>query len=186
MNARRRRAWIWIGLAAFWGCDAPRIAPVMPPGVPAPKLAPPTAGRGESSAIGETRGSAEPAVSTIISEPTPVGQEKKAASGLVYRTDREGTGAQAKPGQTVTIRYAGRLEDGKKIYDTADHGGVEDVVIGKGRNLQGLDEGIPGMKVGEKRMLNIPGHMAYGTAGQPGIVPPNAIIIFDVELVGVK
>ncbi len=104
-------------LAAFGGCDNPRIAPVMPPGVSAPKLAPPTSGSG-AQALGESAsvaGSTEPTVSKLISEPTPVGQEKKTATGMTYMTQREGTGPMAKPGQTVTLKYSGKLESGHEV-----------------------------------------------------------------------
>ena len=184
MKLRGGSAWVWIGLVACVGCDGPRMIPVMPPGVKPPRVAPPTSGSG-ADAIGETGnvgGSAQPTVP--IAEPTPVGQEKKTASGMTYITNQEGTGPMAKPGQTVTISYAGRLENGTKFYSTADKGGPEDVVVGAGRNLKGMDEGIPGMKVGEKRRLIIPGHMGYGAAGQPPTIPPNATLIIDVELPG--
>jgi FKBP-type peptidyl-prolyl cis-trans isomerase len=152
-------------------------------------LAPPTSGGG-AQALGETAsvGAAqEPTLSTLISEPTPVGQEKKTASGMTYMTQREGTGPMAKPGQTVTLKYSGKLESGAKFYDTADHGnGTVDVVVGAGRNIQGLDEGVPGMKVGEKRRLLIPGHMGYGAQGQKGVIPENATLAVEVELLGIK
>lgn len=138
---------------------------------------------GESASVA---GSTEPTVSKLISEPTPVGQEKKTATGMTYMTQREGTGPMAKPGQTVTLKYSGKLESGLKFYDTADHGGTVDVVVGAGRNIQGLDEGVPGMKVGEIRRLVIPGHMAYGAEGQKGVIPPNATVAVEVELVGIK
>lgn len=181
-------AWIWVGLAAVWGCDNPRITPVMPPGVNAPKLAPLTSGSG-AQAVGETVASGgvqESALSKLVSEPTPVGQEKKTASGMTYMTQKEGTGPMVKPGQTAVLKYSGKLESGTKFYDTADHGGTVDVVVGTGRNIQGLDEGVPGMKVGEQRRLVIPGSMGYGAQGQKGVIPENATLIVDVELVGIK
>jgi peptidylprolyl isomerase len=184
MKSRTALAWGWVIPATFWGCDNPRITLVMPPGVSAPKLAPPTSGSG-AQAIGETT-APEPALSKLVSEPTPVGQEKKTASGMTYMTLREGTGPSANPGQTVTLKYSGKLESGAKFYDTADHGGTIDVVVGAGRNIQGLDEGVPGMKVGELRRLVIPGHMGYGAEGQKGLIPPNAQLMLEVELLGVK
>jgi hypothetical protein len=188
MKSRSVLAWAWVGMAAFVGCDNPRITLVMPPGVSAPKLAPPTSGSG-AQAIGETvsaGGAQEPTLSKIISEPTPVGQEKKTATGMTYMTEREGTGPTAKPGQTVTLKYYGKLESGAKFYDTADHGGTIDVVVGAGRNIQGLDEGVPGMRVGELRRLVIPGHMGYGAEGQKGLIPANATLMLEVELLGIK
>jgi peptidylprolyl isomerase len=188
MKSRSALAWVWVGLAAVWGCDNPRITPVMPPGVTPPKLAPPTAGSG-AQALGETTnvtGVSESPLSKLISEPTPVGQEKKTATGMTYMTQKEGTGPTVQPGQTATIKYIGKLENGTKFYDTADHGGTVDVVVGAGRNMQGLDEGVPGMKVGEQRRLIIPGGMGYGAEGQKGLIPANATLIVDVELLGIK
>jgi FKBP-type peptidyl-prolyl cis-trans isomerase len=188
MKSRSSQVWVWLGLAAVWGCDNPRITPVMPPGVNAPKLAPPTSGSG-AQALGETAsagGAPEPSLSKLISEPTPVGHEKKTASGMTYMTQKEGTGPTVKPGQTAILKYSGKLENGTKFYDTADHGGTVDVVVGAGRNIQGLDEGVPGMKVGEQRRLVIPGSMGYGAEGQKGVIAPNATLIVEVELVGIK
>jgi peptidylprolyl isomerase len=188
MNSRHGLGWCLVGLAAFGGCGDPRIAPVMPPGVPAPRLAPPDAA-GISEARGETpaaSSSAEAAPSLALADPTSPGQEKKLASGLVYLTEKPGDGPQVKPGQTATIRYVGRLQDGTKFYDTADEGGTKDLAVGKGAGMKGLHEGVSGMKVGERRKLIVPGHEAYGAEGVKGVVPPNADIVLDVELVGVK
>lgn len=188
MKARNALAWVWIGLMACSGCMDPRITPVMPPGFKAPKVAPPTAGSG-AEAIGETgavANSAQPTVSTLISEPTPVGQEKKTTSGMSYITEKEGTGEMAKPGQSVKVNYVGKLENGTKFDASADHGGPFELKIGIGRVIKGWDEGIPGMKVGEKRKLIIPAHMGYGAAGQPPIIPANATLVFEVELLEAK
>jgi FKBP-type peptidyl-prolyl cis-trans isomerase len=160
----------------------------MPPGVNAPKVLPPTAGSG-AEALGETAAVGNvppPTVSTIISEPTPVGQEKKAASGLVYVTVKEGTGATAKPGQVVKVNYVGKLENGTKFDASEDHGGAFEVPIGVGRVIKGWDEGIPGMKVGERRRLVIPSNLGYGAAGQPPVIPANANLDFEVELLDVQ
>ena len=188
MKARSAFAWVWVGLMACMGCTDPRIIPVMPPGFKTPKVAPPTSGSG-AEALGETTAVgnvSQPAMSTIISEPTPVGQEKKAASGMTYMTEKEGTGEMAKPGQTVKVDYVGRLENGTKFDASADRGVPLEFKIGVGRVIKGWDEGIPGMKVGEKRKLIIPSHMGYGAAGQPPTIPANSTLIFEVELLDAK
>lgn len=181
MKARNAVAWVWVGLMACSGCMDPRVTPVMPPGFKAPKVAPPTAGSG-AEAIGETGAAPQAAVSTLVSEPTPVGQEKKTASGMTYITEKEGTGEMAKPGQTVKVHYVGRLENGTKFDASADRGTPFEFRIGVGRVIKGWDEGIPGMKVGEKRKLIIPSHMGYGAAGQPPTIPANATLVFEVDL----
>lgn len=188
MKSRRVSAWAWLGLVAFVGCNNPRMIPVMPPGVKPVRVAPPTAGGG-AEALGETTSVGTvptQTVSTTVSEPTPVNQERKAASGLVYTTVQEGTGPTARPGQTVKVNYVGRLENGTKFDASADHGGPAEFPIGVGRLIKGWDEGIPGMKVGEKRRLVVPGHLGYGAAGQPPVIPGNATLVFEVELLDAK
>jgi FKBP-type peptidyl-prolyl cis-trans isomerase len=188
MKARNAFAWVWVGLVACSGCIDPRITPVMPPGFKAPKVAPPTAGSG-AEAIGETvsaGNTGQPAISKIISEPTPVGQERKTASGMTYMTEKEGTGEMAKPGQTVKVHYVGRLENGTKFDASADRGAPFEFKIGVGGVIKGWDEGIPGMKIGEKRKLIIPSHMGYGAAGQPPTIPANSTLIFEVDLLDAK
>lgn len=188
MKSRSALAWTWLGLVAFAGCNSPSMVPVLPPGVKPMRVAPPTSGSG-AEAIGETASAAGAApgssVSTIVSEPTPIGQDKKAASGLVYTTLQEGTGPTVKAGQTVKVNYIGRLENGTKFDASADHGGPAEFAVGVGRLIKAWDEGIPGMKVGEKRRLVSPGHLGYGAQTQPGI-PPNSTLVFEVELLEAK
>jgi FKBP-type peptidyl-prolyl cis-trans isomerase len=103
------------------------------------------------------------------------------ASGLQYWNIKLGTGALAIPGKKVKVRYTGWLTTGKK-FDS----GVYDFVVGDGQVIKGWDEGVAGMKVGGKRQLRIPPQLAYGEKGFPGAIPPNATLIFDVELVGAE
>lgn len=97
-----------------------------------------------------------------------------------------GTGAEAKPGSTVTVNYTGMLPDGKVFDSTSAHGQPFSFKLGAGQVIKGWDQGIAGMKVGGKRRLIIPPGMAYGSQGAGGVIPPNATLIFDVELLQVQ
>lgn len=98
----------------------------------------------------------------------------------------EGTGEPVKSGDTVVINYRGTLEDGTQFDSSYDRGQPFTTQIGVGRVIQGWDEGIPGLKVGGKRKLTIPASLGYGEAGAPPSIPPNATLIFEVELVGIE
>lgn len=97
-----------------------------------------------------------------------------------------GTGTEAKSGDTVEMNYVGTLTDGTKFDSSYDRGQTFSTQIGVGQVIQGWDKGVPGMKVGGKRRLFIPAAMAYGERGAGAVIPPNADLIFEVELVGVK
>jgi FKBP-type peptidyl-prolyl cis-trans isomerase len=101
-------------------------------------------------------------------------------------TKKEGTGAVAQSGNTVEMNYTGRLENGQVFDSNTDpafhHVEPFQFVLGAGQVIKGWDQGIVGMKVGEKRTLTIPSSLAYGHQGIPGAIPPDATLIFDVEL----
>ena len=97
----------------------------------------------------------------------------------------EGNGEAARKGETVTVHYTGWLTDGSKFDSSVDRGDPFVFVLGAGQVIQGWDEGVAAMKVGDKVKLTIPYHMAYGEAGYPGAIPPKATLIFDVELLKV-
>lgn len=110
-------------------------------------------------------------------------------SGLVYEIIKEGTGASPKKGQQVTVHYTGWLEEdgkpGKKFDSSVDRGQPFSFTIGVGQVIRGWDEGVMDMKEGEKRRLIIPADLGYGAYGAGGVIPPNATLIFDVELLKV-
>ncbi len=108
------------------------------------------------------------------------------ASGLRYQVLKKGTGAVALAGHMVSVHYTGWLTDGKKFDSSVDRGQPFEFNLGAGQVIKGWDEGVAGMKVGEKRKLTIPADLGYGERGAGGIIPPNATLVFDVELLGVQ
>lgn len=115
-----------------------------------------------------------------------VGTEVLTPSGLKYVDQVIGTGASPSPGKNVTVHYTGTLENGTKFDSSVDRGQPFTFVIGTGGVIQGWDEGVMTMKVGGKRKLIIPGDLGYGKRGSPPMIPPNATLLFDVELLDVK
>ena len=107
-------------------------------------------------------------------------------SGLQYEDIVVGSGGSPRTGQTVVVHYTGTLTDGKKFDSSRDHGKPFEFALGAGQVIPGWDEGVAGMKVGERRKLTVPPQLGYGARGSPPVIPPNATLIFDVELLGVK
>jgi peptidylprolyl isomerase len=111
-------------------------------------------------------------------------------SGLQYEDTVEGAGASPKTGQTCVMHYTGWLWEngakGKKFDSSVDRGQPFEFPIGQGRVIKGWDEGVATMKVGGKRNLLIPPGLGYGARGAGGVIPPNATLLFEVELLGIK
>ena len=110
----------------------------------------------------------------------------KTPSGLQYVDEKIGTGQSPNPGQTVTVHYTGRLEDGTIFDSSVERNEPFTFQIGKGVVIKGWDEGVMSMKVGGKRRLTIPPQLGYGVQGSPPAIPANATLTFDVELLGIK
>src|SRR4051812_42322770 len=112
------------------------------------------------------------------------------ASGLSFEDTTPGTGASPTKGQTCVMHYTGWLwQDGKKgakFDSSVDRGSPFTFPIGAGRVIKGWDEGVASMKVGGKRTLLIPAELGYGARGAGGLIPPNATLLFEVELLGLK
>ncbi len=118
------------------------------------------------------------------------GKMTELADGLKYTDTKVGTGAEATPGHKVTVHYTGWLDQngakGKKFDSSVDRGQPFAFVLGAHQVIRGWDEGVAGMKVGGTRTLVIPPELGYGARGAGGVIPPNAKLIFDVELLGVQ
>lgn len=107
-------------------------------------------------------------------------------SGVSVEILKEGTGAQPKQGQVVTVHYTGWLTDSTKFDSSVDRGQPFTFQLGVGQVIQGWDDGVATMKVGGKSKLTIPPELGYGRQGAGGVIPPNATLIFEVELLGIK
>jgi len=137
-------------------------------------------------ALGQTAAKKSTPAAPNTNAPTKVtGDGVKTASGLQYWDIKVGTGAEAKNGDHVKVHYTGWLTSGKK-FDSSVGGAPFEFTIGKGDVIKGWEEGVTGMKIGGKRQLRIPPDLAYGQRGYPGAIPPNATLVFDIQLIGTK
>mgnify|MGYP001592951766 FL=1 len=117
----------------------------------------------------------------VTSQPTIMNKQ-----GVQIEILKEGAGAVAKNDDIVSVHYTGTLENGTKFDSSVDRGVPFEFTLGAGQVILGWDIGVEGMKVGEKRKLTIPSLLAYGERGAGGVIPPNATLIFEVELLGIR
>jgi FKBP-type peptidyl-prolyl cis-trans isomerase len=185
--------WGCLGLTLA-GCEEPeQIVPTTPPGAIIPRESPdkdnPAEAQGESIAVApnSTGDSSRKPPAYTPAEPTAKGEIKTTKNGVKYETLKAGTGEELKPGMVARLYYEGKLENGKVFDSTGKTGTPKPMTIGTGQLIKGWEEGLPGMRVGETRKLIIPPAMGYGDAGAgKGQIPPNATLIFEVELMGVN
>lgn len=130
---------------------------------------------------------------TVTSSSAPAKTESATMNELVKTDVKVGDGAEATPGEIVSVHYTGWLYDpnaadkhGTKFDSSRDRGQPFEFPLGGGRVIQGWDQGVAGMKVGGQRTLIIPASLGYGARGAGGVIPPNATLVFDVELLGVQ
>lgn len=118
---------------------------------------------------------------------TPINQNIKTIQGMKIETLKQGSGEESQSGDTVSVHYTGTLENGTKFDSSLDRNQPFSFTLGANRVIKGWELGVLGMKVGEKRKLTIPSELGYGSTGTPGgPIPPNATLIFEVELMGIN
>jgi FKBP-type peptidyl-prolyl cis-trans isomerase FkpA len=136
--------------------------------------------------------SPSPSPSTVVSNvsnPTPTSTPMKTQTlpdGLKIEDEVIGTGPAAKAGQTVSVHYTGWLTDGTKFDSSVDRGQPFSFNLGAGQVIAGWDEGVAGMQVGGNTTQTIPASLGYGASGAGGVIPPNATLIFEVQLLAIK
>lgn len=124
--------------------------------------------------------------SSTLLQGAAMSETKTTASGLKYEDMKLGDGDVATAGKTVSVHYTGWLTDGKKFDSSKDRGKPFEFPLGGGRVIKGWDEGVQGMKVGGVRKLTIPSSLGYGSRGAGNVIPPDATLVFEVELLAIK
>lgn len=193
MNRNTRILGCVLTTTMAFGCGEladPDIVPVVLPGSKVITRVP----EGEASeALGEELGRGivrPPGQDTDVTLPllpeTEPGETRSGTGNLQWATLKKGEGPQIKPGQRARVHYVGTLTSGTKFDSSRDRGEPFSFVIGKDSVIRGWHQGVTGMKVGEVRKLTIPPDLAYGPRGQPPVIPPNATLVFEIELLGIE
>lgn len=144
-----------------------------------------TADTAKSTLVAQTASDLDPEETTEETNTDMADNMMTTDSGLMYEDLEVGTGALPTQGQAVTVHYTGTLENGEKFDSSRDRNRPFSFTIGVGQVIKGWDEGVATMRVGGRRKLVIPPDLGYGTRGAGGVIPPNATLIFDVELIRV-
>ncbi len=129
---------------------------------------------------------AAPEVREETSKAAPPSKTKSEVTELKVKDLVAGKGAEAKPGDRVSVHYTGWLEDGTKFDSSLDRKQPFQFTLGAGEVIKGWDEGVAGMRIGGKRKLTIPPELGYGEQGAGGVIPPNAVLTFEVQLLGIE
>lgn len=138
----------------------------------------------DALSVSSSTPNSSPTMDTNSPQPAPIPAELPTT--LTSSDTVVGTGAEAVPGKSVTVNYVGMLPDGKVFDASASHGQPFTFNLGGGQVIKGWDQGVVGMKVGGKRRLIIPADLAYGNQAVGGVIPANATLVFDIELLDVK
>lgn len=190
MSKRSWAVWAVVALAAaVSGCGEPVVVPATAPGgIPQSLTKKEEAAEALGEAVPTAKGGnkIKVVIDTPPAEPTKPGETKTTESGVKYETLKAGTGPAAETGQRLSMNYAGTLESGLEFDSSRIAGKPFSFVLGTGAVIRGWDEAIYGMKVGERRKLIVPPNAGYGAQGHPPQIPPNATLIFDVELLSAE
>lgn len=130
--------------------------------------------------------SAPPVTPTSSAPASASNAPRTTSSGLIIETLAAGSGPTAKSGDKVSVHYTGWLTNGTKFDSSRDRNEPFSFRLGAGQVIPGWDEGVAGMQPGGKRRLTVPAHLAYGPRGAGGVIPPNAVLIFEVELLAIQ
>jgi FKBP-type peptidyl-prolyl cis-trans isomerase len=191
MRSRCVRIMAGVALLVLSGCEDPgEIVPISPPGANIPRVSPdaePAEAQGEALPAGVSA----PAVTSSSAAykpapPTAIGETKTTEGGVKYETLKEGTGPIYKRGQKGTFHYVGTLAKTNEVFDsTRTSNTPRSFRIGGDPLIRGWEEALPGMRVGETRKLIVPPELAYRETGRAPRIPPNATLIFEVELLNI-
>jgi FKBP-type peptidyl-prolyl cis-trans isomerase len=176
LNSLTAQCWLVVGVVVLVAACSQSEAPK-----PDQSAAQPTAAASTTSAA--------PNKPSDAASPPPIastGQSTPAVTDLKIEDTKVGTGDAAVAGKSVTVHYTGWLTDGTKFDSSKNHGQPFTFQLGAGQVIRGWDQGVVGMKVGGVRKLTIPPSLGYGANGAGGVIPPNATLVFEIELLGVN